>query len=147
MYINTSFNFWHYNPDEKNFMSLPAAIDSVKAVINSLNADSLENMYLATNQGLMLFNTRTRSLIPYNQFNQHQLSSHLVQFIFEDAQGYIWVGTTNNGLNQIDTNQYNIKHFSDQPDDSAGILGKSCNVHLPKPRQCFVYWQNRNKYL
>ncbi|MGE4290086.1 MAG: two-component regulator propeller domain-containing protein, partial [Salinivirgaceae bacterium] len=221
MYINTSYNFWHYHLSEKKFTALPNAIHSIKSGINSLNADSLGNLYLstnqglyvlncsnnnithfcqncnqennlpgnyvfcaepqtatslvwlgtnrglvsidlalnevkaikqtshleikqllfwssdslylATNQGLMLFNTQTQGLTPLNQYNQHQLSSHLVQFIFEDVHGFVWVGTTNNGLNQLDTNQYTIKHFSDQPGDSLGFWGNHASCIYQSP--------------
>jgi ligand-binding sensor domain-containing protein len=221
MYINTNNNFWHYNLNEKKFTILPSAINSVKTEINTLNADRLGNLYLATNQGLyvinrstnkithycqncsqdknlpgnyvfcsepqtasslvwlgtnrglvsidlslnevntikqtshleikqlffwnsdslylgtnqglMLFNTQNNTLTPYNQFNKHQLSSHLVQFIFEDVHGFIWVGTTNNGLNQIDTNQYTIKHYSNQPGDSLKFWGNHASCIYQSP--------------
>lgn len=124
----------------RGLVSIDLSLNEVKTMEQTSHLEikhllfwSADSLYLATNQGLMLFNTRTGNLIPYNQFNQHQLSSHLIQFIFEDAQGYIWVGTTNNGLNQMDTNRYSIKHYSNQPDDSLAFWGNHASSIYQSP--------------
>lgn len=48
------------------------------------------------------------------------LSSNLVQYIYQDSKGFIWIGT-NNGLNRYDG--YNFKTYRYNPKNDKGIQG------------------------
>ncbi len=81
-------------------------------------------LWMATQSGLAQFNTDDRTLDIKSNMTSHKMSSHLTNFIEEDALGNIWVGTSNNGVNIMDTVNYDIHQFLSNTEDENAFWGK-----------------------
>ncbi|MGM0406528.1 MAG: two-component regulator propeller domain-containing protein [Bacteroidota bacterium] len=89
--------------------------------ILSVTADFNQNIWIGTDNGLCKYNSEKKAFEAFNQPDRFSLTSHLISDLFEDNNGYIWVGTTNGGLNMIDPETRTIKHFVYLKNDSTSI--------------------------
>ncbi|MCR1951799.1 ATP-binding protein [Clostridium sp. DSM 100503] len=88
--------------------------------ITEILVDSKGDIYIATEDGLNLYNEEDDNFIRlYNsEDKKHSLSSQVVYSIVEDVYGSYWVGT-DNGLNKITgTSNEVIKYYSNGGDNS-----------------------------
>lgn len=102
-------------------------------------------LYLATETGLLAYNTSIDKLIPYNEPPNDILTSHLTSFVKRDQHGFIWSGTTNKGVNRIDPQTRLVEHFymghkfhgesalafCETKDGTIYIGGDSLNIYNP----------------
>lgn len=82
-----------------------------------------DTLWMATHQGLASYNTKYEKFEVISNMNEHKLSSHLINFIEEDMNGNLWVGTSNRGVNMIDTSNYLIHQFMPDNDSPKGFWG------------------------
>ena len=87
-------------------------------------------LWIGTARGICVLDIIQNKFKSYNRQMNLYLSSHLVSFIFEDSQGFIWIGTTENGLNKLHPETGMIDHFLDNTADSLSFWGPhaSCLV-------------------
>jgi ligand-binding sensor domain-containing protein/signal transduction histidine kinase len=102
------------------------------AVPNSLPENQIQSLeivkdelYVATIKGLCKINTKTNRLTLLNQIPPDRLSSRLLTRLFEDKAGYLWIGTTELGVNRLDLRTNIIDHFFEQEYDSTSLLGNN----------------------
>lgn len=106
------------------------------SVIKSSHPDTL---WLGTGQGLISYLPGTGAINFFNQFGDHRLSSRLTKFIFEDASGHLWIGTTNKGINHINTKTWHVKQYMDQPQNPGGYWGESATcIHQMHNGQIWI---------
>ncbi len=68
-------------------------------------------LWMATQRGLAYYDWDNNDFGVISSLTHHMLSSRLISFIKEDNEGHIWIGTTNNGVNRLDTSSYCIDHY------------------------------------
>ena len=78
-------------------------------VIDVLLKDSKGNIWIGTDNGLILFHSMRKKFITFRKNNKdpYSLSDNFIESLLEDNNGRIWVGTVNNGLNLL---HYNPNH-------------------------------------
>lgn len=76
-----------------------------QGMIHDIIQDSLGFMWFATKDGLNRYDGYDFKLYSHFPSDSFSLSGHVVNFLFEDSYGRIWVGTHNNGLNIFDRTQ------------------------------------------
>jgi len=71
--------------------------------IETILKDSHGNIWVGTNDGLMLINPVNHKVITFRKDNNdaHSISDNYIKSLLEDDCGRIWVGTSNNGLNLL----------------------------------------------
>jgi len=79
--------------------------------ILDLIQDSDGRFWAGTNKGLLSVSADCKDIKFHNQPGKYCLSSHLVSFLANDSTGNIWAGTTNNGLNRINSKTLAVDHF------------------------------------
>ncbi len=86
-----------------------------------------DKLWLGTERGLVGFDLQKKVFqkiaYPANKY----LSSRLTSFLFEDSEGFIWIGTTDNGLNRLDPVTGDISNFIEIPSDSTTFWGKQAS--------------------
>lgn len=87
-------------------------------------------LYLGTEKGLVMYDRSSGSFNPVSVNEDRYLSSHLVKFLYEDSRGFIWVGTTDKGLNRFNPQNGEIIQFNDNPVDSAAFWGTEASCAL-----------------
>jgi len=107
-----------YNPADgtfTHFRSNPVEQDTLSGhIIYSIYEDSQDNVWVGTNIGLDRFNRNTEEFVHYipspgdpRVFN----NSNRVDAIFEDRDGYLWVGTFDNGIYKFDADRQQPKRY------------------------------------
>ncbi len=73
-----------------------------QGMIHDILQDSLGFMWFATKDGLNRYDGYNFKLYSHFPSDSFSLSGHVVNVLFEDSFGRLWVGTHNNGLNVFD---------------------------------------------
>ena len=84
-----------------------------------------DELFIATMKGLCKINTRTNRLTLLNQIPAGRLSSRLLTRLFEDKAGYLWIGTTESGVNRLNLRTGMIDHFFELAYDTTSLLGNN----------------------
>ncbi|WP_319482084.1 two-component regulator propeller domain-containing protein [uncultured Draconibacterium sp.] len=79
--------------------------------ILDITTDNDGRLWAGTNKGLLSVSADCTELQLHNQPGKYCLSSHLVSFLANDSNGNIWAGTTNNGLNRINSKTLTVEHY------------------------------------
>lgn len=66
--------------------------------INTLLLDSQNYLWIGTNSGLTVYNTKNDSFFKINMKNCMSFSDDDILSVFEDNKGEIWIGTRNSGI-------------------------------------------------
>ena len=85
--------------------------DGFSTAIQSATLLNNNTIWVGIETGHYQINIDTGSIIDTNLPDSDRLSSHLTSTLMEDANGDIWVGTTNMGLNRINRATGFVKHF------------------------------------
>lgn len=117
IWLATDQGLFHFSEDKNEFRKMKVL--STTSVFGIAKVDSA--LYLSTQSGLYAFDVINESIIPYNEPQEDALSSHLTSFIHRDSNGYIWSGTTDNGVNRMDQKTNKVAHFY----QDHGYHGKS----------------------
>ncbi len=78
--------------------------------------------WIATEDGLVNFNPATEKteIYTHSDGNKNTLSGSVVNSLFEDHKGDLWVGTFMTGLNKLDRKTGKFIHFSDSAANGEG---------------------------
>lgn len=80
-------------------------------------------LWLGTKKGLVKFSIPEKTFTNFYEQQSKHLSSHLIKFIFEDASGNLWIGTTNNGVNKIEKPSGNIAQYKSNMNEEQAFWG------------------------
>lgn len=84
-----------------------------------------QDVYVATMKGLCKVDTRSCKLTLLNQIPSDRLSSRLLTRLFEDRAGFLWIGTTEMGVNRLNFRTNTIDHFFEVGYDNKSLLGNN----------------------
>jgi len=79
---------------------------------NSIFLDSKKHLWLATVNGLWLFDPVRNTFEQYDSPKNDPYFDKMVNTVFEDHQGNVWVGCWSNGLKQVDMQNRTVKSFT-----------------------------------
>lgn len=95
----------------------------ISDTIWSIDFKPPHEIWLGTNQGVCMFQIETKKFKSYNHSEDVYLSSRLISFVFEDRDGFIWVGTTNRGVNRLNPESNRIIQFIPDQTRSTAFWG------------------------
>ncbi|PWD99150.1 two-component regulator propeller domain-containing protein [Marinilabilia rubra] len=110
VWLGADKGLYYFSPSQEHFKQIPELNDYA---VNEM-AYHKKQLFLATDQGLALLSLPSRKVTFLNAPPTDMLSSHLTTFVKKDRRGFIWTGTTNKGVNQIDPHSLRVKHFYDK---------------------------------
>jgi ligand-binding sensor domain-containing protein/signal transduction histidine kinase len=130
----TTGGFFHYHNDLNDPHSLSS--DSVF----DLYQDHSGVIWIATSAGINKLNETASSIIRYQRFSNTSgvetsaqpagaadpqglpsLSDTIVEAVYEDSHGFLWIGTATEGLNRLDRATGTVTVFRPDPADAASI--------------------------
>lgn len=117
----------YYNVKDSTYKDFPVFSEILKKnknlVINKIVYDQKKNLYLATNQGLMYFNIKTKelSVSEINPQNPSALHSPTLNNILLDNSGSIWIASEGAGISKYDLVKNNFQANTAKVDDKNSI--------------------------
>ncbi|MDC0601858.1 EAL domain-containing protein [Aliiglaciecola sp.] len=100
----------------------------VSNIVRSIVTDGPDKIWIATTNGLSIYNKRTQTVFSVDQTNgiYTDLDSDAILKAFKDSNQSIWLGTFNSGLFQYHPQFAAIKHF--KRIDTNNLLGTNNSV-------------------
>ncbi|GJM33615.1 MAG: hybrid sensor histidine kinase/response regulator [Saprospiraceae bacterium] len=98
-----------------------------QGMIFKILQDSDGFLWFATKDGLNRYDGYSFDYYNHQPADTFSLSGHIVNTIFEDSRGWLWVGTNNNGLNLFDRQTGKFHHLMHQPGRNNTL--QSNNIH------------------
>lgn len=117
----------YYNVKDNTYEGFPVFNELLKKhkylVINTIIYDQKKNLYLATNQGLMYFNIKTKelSVSEINPQNRSALHSPNLNSVLLDNSGSIWIASNDAGISKYDIVKNNFQVYTAKVDDKNSI--------------------------
>jgi len=125
IWIGTTQGLTCYDPQNRSFLSYKADPSDKKALINnhilSLAEGREDDIWVGTSSGICVLDKSSGRFTSFNEADRHSLTSRLTSSILEDSRKYLWVGTSNKGLNRINPFNGLIDHFRHEPGDSTSL--------------------------
>ncbi len=105
----------HYKNDPKDSLSVSSNS------INSLEEDKEGNIWVGTgDKGICRLNIQNSTFTSFPFINNNgsmkannELDDQIVQFLFFDSDGILWIGTYKGGINKLDTKTNQFKSYTD----------------------------------
>lgn len=148
IWIGTDIGFGKMNLDRSNIQWIRDSVGEVDRLINSnvqcFTEDENGNLWIGTETGCCIYNKKTKQISSLSSKGNYGLSSHLVNRLFEDIDGNIWLGYTDYGLNVIFKNGEIVQYLGDKY-DSTGFRSKNVNVIFQDSRK--TIWVGGDKGL
>lgn len=106
----------------------PASKDSLPSTqIKSISTDALGDTWILSDVCVSKYIAREKRYESYYEPGKSAIQSNLTYKMFQDSQGYVWVGFTKNGVgvDRINTKTHTIKHYPHLPYDSTSYPNTS----------------------
>ncbi|MBE0684872.1 MAG: response regulator, partial [Anaerolineaceae bacterium] len=135
-----------------------------QSVVNAIIQDQLGFMWFGTQDGLNRFDGKEIKIFKHDPDYEGSICNNLIQSLYEDSQGIIWIGTFGGGLNRYDPkkeefycylpdseNPHSINHPTvsqiTQADDGTFWLGTNGGGlnHFDPVSETFVAYQHDPK--
>ena len=114
MYDESSKKYTHFTYNPNNPYSI--SNNSVHSIIQ----DRSGNLWIGTESGLNRYDYKTSRFYRY-YFDPNDLGSSHINYLHEDKNGYIWVGSWQNGLAKFDPKSKKFEMFTYNPRDPNSI--------------------------
>ena len=117
----------YYNVKDSTYKDFPVFNELLKIhedlSICKIIYDQKQNIYLATNYGLMYFNVITKelSISEINPRNPSALHSPAINYILLDNTGSIWIANNDAGISKYDIVKNNFQAYTAKVDDKNSI--------------------------
>lgn len=82
-----------------------------QSLVNDMLQDRLGFIWIATQDGLNKYDGSQFVVYKKDPTNPASLSNNFIHAIFEDSEGYLWLGTNGGGLNRFDTRTEEFKRY------------------------------------
>ncbi|MBC7125480.1 MAG: histidine kinase, partial [Bacteroidales bacterium] len=107
---NYGFYFYHLKEMILKKIQLNSIPPDFSYSIEALVAAG-DKIYIASNHKIYEMNISQNSIQQINIHDRHMVSSRLTTCLLEDKEGYIWIGTSDNGLNRLNPRTGLFDHF------------------------------------
>jgi len=80
-------------------------------------------MWFSTKAGLNRFDGYTFKVFTHEAYNTNTISSNVINELFEDSKGRLWIGTEDNGLNVYDKTKGIFRRIVHEPNNPNSLSG------------------------
>lgn len=106
--------------------------------VNDLMQDSFGFIWVATEDGLNLYDGYKVTIFRANPDDSASITSNVITCLAEDQYGNVWIGTSN-GLNMYNREQNRFEHFLANPSDSESLAGAGVGaLFVDRKKQLWV---------
>ncbi len=120
-YDGYHFVEYKHDPDDPNSLS--------NNVVQAIYEDRDGMLWIGTEVGLNRFDRESEKFIRFKQSETpHSLSNNNVLSIREDKKGALWIGTMGGGLNRLDRERKQFKHYRNISGDPSSLSSDVVNT-------------------
>ncbi len=134
LYVGTlGGGLFRLDPATSLFTRIPAESDASVEFVTAISEDAAGNLWIPTRTGVRLLLSGEDELRELASAfpNYAALTSHRISTILPDANGIVWIGTVDSGLDRLNTTTGEVANFNSAvhglPDDSIASLAKDRN--------------------
>ena len=95
--------------------------------VNSITQDHRGFLWFGTNDGLNKFDGYEFTVYRWNPEDAKGLSAQLVRAVYEDSHGNLWAGTEGGGVNLLNRDTGDFRHFAPDSTSEFRIRGQDVN--------------------
>lgn len=106
---------------ESRFRQLTMADGLSNARVFSVLQDHHGYIWLATEDGLDLYDGYSIKVFKNDPSDPSTISSNLVRAVYQDPKHHLWIGTTGGGLNLYNPDKNRFRHFLHRSNDPSSI--------------------------
>jgi ligand-binding sensor domain-containing protein len=96
---------------ESNLIEITNIPEGFVSAVRTATLVKTDIIWVGTESGFYKLNINSGEIIDLNLPDENSVSSHLVSTLLYDNSGNIWIGTTDRGLNRVDSKTGKVKHF------------------------------------
>ncbi|MCI0657700.1 MAG: histidine kinase [Acidobacteria bacterium] len=89
--------------------------------MTALCLDRTGLLWIGSRDGLLLFDGQTIRTFEHDVSDPESISDNAIRTIYEDREGYLWIGTNSGGLNRLDRAQWRFQRFRHEPADPGSL--------------------------
>ncbi len=144
-YDKTKDQFDHFRHDPNNAASISS--DNIRAVFT----DSRDRIWVGTEKGLNRFDRQKENFVRLDLDQESgmqkngQKAAKIIMTIFKDRDGFIWIGTENNGLYRYNETKNEFSRFRYDPKNMNGIGSNRINF-LMEDQKNNIWVSHENKF-
>lgn len=123
--VGSEKGLYHFDQNNElfNLISIPEIPELSKNQISNILIDNENHLWLSIS-GLGIICLNQDSNNQYSLKSKHfQPNLSDVSCLFQDSNGYLWVGTRSHGAFKIDVKSTNIEHYHLQGEEELSIVG------------------------
>ena len=121
-------NSAHAARESVSFQHIGTSAGLPQSTVNVIFQDSSGYMWFGTYDGLSRFDGYQFVNFKNDPSDPHSISNNIVVSIVEDKQGFLWVGTAQNGVNRFDPKSGKFTRFLAKNDDFDSLSHSQVNV-------------------
>lgn len=143
VWIGTSTGLNKFNRQTNNFTVIRQSSKATNEInnINCIEEDSQGNIWYGTWDGLFCINKNGRLLRSFypNKSNPNTICSKNITTLYFDNKNYLWIGTSDNGIDQFNTVSGNFKHFYNDKNDNESLSNNYIStIHQDKYNNIWI---------
>jgi ligand-binding sensor domain-containing protein len=89
--------------------------------VTAITQDKIGEMWFSTKLGLVRYNGRNFTYYVHEPLNSNSLNSNILETVYADNNGDIWVGSLGGGLTKLDPSTGIFSHFNHDPQDPNSL--------------------------
>jgi len=125
--------------DSISFQHIGTTNGLPQSTVNVIYQDKIGYMWFGTYDGLSRFDGYQFVNFKNDPSDPTSISNNIVVSIVEDAQGFLWVATAQNGINRFDPNTGKFKRFLSKNDDFDSLSHPQVNIiHQDEAQRIWV---------
>lgn len=87
-------------------------------------------MWFSTKAGLNRYDGYTFKVFAHDAYNANTISSNVINKLFEDSKGRLWIGTEDNGLNVYDKTKGIFRRIVHEPNNPNSLSGNRISGNI-----------------
>lgn len=115
----------------KRFMYTKNRDDIAVHHITSIAEDNAGTLWLGTEGGLVQFNPANGAATTYMHTGKNSLSNNLVNTVFKNSEGNLYIGTRGGGIDLFDIKTKTFTNFSHNPSNTASLVNNNVLSIVP----------------
>jgi ligand-binding sensor domain-containing protein/signal transduction histidine kinase len=129
LWVGTNHGLDLFNSRTQTFSRYqpPLPLGTINSPVSAIHEDNQHKLWVAINRDLYVFDPDENTFSPYgaNEKEAGPFNGNLINVIFNDQAGNLWLGTFNDGLKRIKPGNSGVMEYTNDPQDNTTLGNNS----------------------